>query len=331
VMDKANNIGDATKNVQQLPEQKLTEIDALAELKQKAAIVKEVSQKADGYKADINEIREGNLERVETLPKELEKIALEREEIQALEMGKQQIMKQQNMLEQYKTMVTQLDSGDVVDKVKDIAKENMPDYFADEQDKLKAGIAQLDKLKAKYGSFADSRYLPKRVPNPMRKLTFRERIIPAVTLQFFKADAVATDIAPSISYKLSGRIRPGVSVFWRLSSSISESFIKYEEVRGFRVFNDLRVWSQFFLRTEGEWIKYSNKSLIQYKFHGDLNTNLIWFRLNMGLHRTYPISKRFHGHAQFLYNVLELKKFPQNRNTVVRIGFEYKIKKVLKK
>lgn len=327
VSEKIKDVSTAAEDIQRMPKQNLDNIDGLQEIKQQVARVQEITEKVDLYKADINEIRDGNLKQVENISKELERLAVEHTDIQAIHQEQQQFIKQKNMLEQYKNMVTQLDSGHVAEKVKDIAKENMPDYFANHQDKLKAGIAQLDKLKSKYGSFADSRYLPKRAPNPMRQLSFRERIIPALSFQFFKASATSTDITTSISYKLSGRFRPGISAFWRLSASFRDPFVEYKEVHGYRIFNDLRVWAEFFLRSETEWIKFSEVSLKQYKFQADLNKNLTWFRLNMGLHRTYPISKRFNGNAQLLYNVLDLKRFPQNRNSIVRIGFEYKFRK----
>lgn len=325
-----DQLNGKVNNLQQLPKDKVNELDISKDIdrfKGQVAKVGEITSKADQYKEEIKEIGSGNLEKVEELPKELENAAMQVGEVKEFSEGQQKFAATKNMLQQYQDMVSNAkDTKELESKVKEAAKEQLPDYFAGQEDKLKAGVAQLDKLKKKYKTIPDSRYLPKHVPNEMKGKPFRDRIIPGIGLQFFKSDKAAIDFAPYFSYKLSGRFRPGIGASWRTAISVKDPSIRYDEVHGFRIFNDLRWRGNFYLHTEGEWLRYSPEAILRYKFPADEDRGLWQFRLNAGLFRTYRISNRFNGQAQFLYNVLDMKHFPQTKNTSIRIGFEYKIK-----
>lgn len=328
--DELGQINDKVNNLQQLPKEKINELgigDELDKVKGHINKVGEITSKADQYKEEIREIGSGNLEKVEELPKELEKAALRINEVKEFSEGQQKFTATKNMLEQYQTMVSEVKDGkELASKVKETAAEQLPDYFAGQEDKLKAGVAQLDKLKRKYKVIPDSRYLPKHVPNEMKGKPFRDRIVPGLSFQFFTGDQGAIDFAPYLSYKLSGRLRPGIGFSWRAAISSNKPYVKYDEVYGYRIFNDLRWRGNFYLHTEGEWLHYSPAAIVKYKYPADDDRDLWQFRLNTGLFRTYKISKRFNGQAQILYNVLEMKDFPQAKNTSFRFGLEYKFK-----
>ena len=332
--NEINKLNTQVNDLQQMPKQKMGEWELTKEIDRiegQLAKVGEVTAKAEQYKDEIKEIRAGNIEKVEALPKELENAALQVGEVKEFSAGQQKFASTKNMLEQYKDMVANVqDSDELKDKAKETAAKEMPDYFSGQEDKLKAGVAQLDKLKRKYKTIPDSRYLPKHVPNEMKGKPFRERVVPGMSLQFYKSDLAALDFSPYLAYKLSGRFRPGVGASWRAAVSIKDPTFRYDEVFGVRVFNDLRWRGNFYLHTEGEWLHFSQAALLRYKFPADEDRQAWQFRLNAGLFRTYRISQRINGQAQFLYNVLDLKHFPQAKNTSIRIGFEYVIKKKTK-
>lgn len=328
--DQLNKIGDQVNELQKVPKEKLNELglaNDLEKIKGKVAKAGELTEKAEQYKDEIKEIGKGNLEKVEALPNEIENAALQLDEVKGLQVEQQKFVATKNILQQYQEMAKKaMDTKELKDKAKETSKEKLVDLFDGKDEKLKAGIAQLDKLKKKYKSIPDSRYLPKHVPNEMKGKPFRERIVPGLGFQFYQADNAALDFSPYLSYKLSGRFRPGLGGTWRGSISTNNPSLHYDEVYSFRVFNDLRWRSNFYFHTEGEWLHFTESSLARYKFPVDQDLRLLKFRFNVGLLKTYTISKRFDGQVQFLYNLSDLTRFPQTKNVSLRFGFEYKLR-----
>lgn len=328
------SLNDKVNDLQQLPNDKLGELDItkdIDKIKNQMAKAGEVTKKAETYKSEIKEIASGNLEKVEALPKELENAALQMDEVKGIHDQQQKFTATKNILQQYQELVTNLkDNEELKEKAKEAGKQQVNELLDTKDDKLKAGIAQLDKLKKKYKSIPDSRYLPKHVPNEMKGKPFRERIVPGIGFQFYKPNEAAVDLSPYLAYKLSGRFRPGLGASWRYTVSVKDPSIAYDEVFGLRVFNDLRWRGSYYLHTEAEWLKFTEASLARYKYPAEEDDRLTRFRLNVGLFRTYTISKRFTGQVQFLYNVLDMSHFPQTKNASLRFGFEYKFKQATK-
>lgn len=326
VSEAQNKIND----LQNFPKEKLDDIgigDDITKVKSQLQQVETVTKQAEIYKDDIKEISEGNLEKTKAIPQELEKQALKIDEVKELQVEGQKFETAKNALQQYQTMMASInDKKALEENAKSMAQGKLQDPFAGQEAKLKNGIAQLDKLKKKYKTIPDSRYLPKRVPNEMKGKPFRERIIPGMSFQFYKADNVAIDWSPYFSYKLSSRFRPGIGFTMREEMTKKFPFMKQNGVYGYRVMNDFRWYGNFYLHTEGEWLHFSEVAMAKYKFPADENEGSWRFRLNTGLFRTYKISKRLDGQMQILYNILDLTRFPQTKNTSFRLCVEYKMK-----
>ena len=330
VPGEINEAQQKVNELQNFPKEKLNEIgigDDITKVKSQLQQVETVTKQVEAYKDDIKEISEGNLEKTKAIPQELEKQALKIDEVKALQVEGQKFETTKNALQQYQTMMASMnDKKALEENAKTLAQGKLQDPFAGQEAKLKNGIAQLDRLKKKYKTIPDSRYLPKRVPNEMKDKPFKERIIPGISLQFYKADNVAIDFSPYLSYKLSGRFRPGVGFTIRENMTKKFPFMKQSGVYGYRVMNDFRWYGNFYLHTEGEWLHFTEEAMAKYKFPADEDEGPWRFRLNTGLFRTYKISKRLDGQMQILYNILDLTRFPQTKNTSFRFGVEYKMK-----
>ncbi len=287
--------------------------------------VKGATNKVKEYEKDISQIKEGNVEKVKSVPKELENAAGNVAELKELKGETQQLTKVKNSLEQYQAMMEEMKSKKPSrEDAEKLAKRELQDHFANEQSKLKAGIAELDRLKKKYHTIPDSRYLPKHAPNIMRGKPFRERIVPILSFQSFSSKDVLIDFQPTVAYKVSGRLRPGWGGSYRVEASSTS--VSYAKVYGFRVFNDYRFIGSNYFRVEAEWMNIAPSVWSRYSFPADPVQKEWRFRLNAGVVKTYPISKRFAGQAAILYNVADLTRFPSSNNTSLRFGFEYKFK-----
>lgn len=327
-----NRVNEKVNELQAAPGKMLSESEIggkVTDIKGQMQKVTNVTGKAEEYVEEVKTISEDGLAKSKMIPEELERQATNRamklDEVKELQKQDQQVKIAKNMIEEYKEMALAMQDKD---KAKDLAKsmaKEMPDPFLNQKEKLKAGVAQLDKLKKKYGTIPDSRYLPKRVPNPMKEKSFRERVVPGMSLQAFKTSTFSMDFAPYISYKLTKRFRPGVGFDYRVMFDKEKPFVHPDEVYGYRAFNDFKMYGNFYLHTEGEWLHYSDSASAKYSFPGDDFPS--WrFRLNIGLFRTYKISKRLDGQVQLLYNVLDMKFFPTAKNASLRFGVEYKFK-----
>ena len=109
-----------------------------------------------------------------------------------------------NVLQQYQDAVKEMNDKKLLADGKELGQKQLTDHFAGKEEKLKAGAAQLDKLKKKYGNIPDSRYLPKRAPNPLNGKPLIERLIPGINLQVFEQrNLVNIDASPFVAYKIS--------------------------------------------------------------------------------------------------------------------------------
>lgn len=307
---------------------------AVKEMKSVGQEVRDVAndlKKIQQYQKEAREVKENGLAKAESIPKELEKTATNVKEVGVFqgEVKKAETMK--NALQQYQEMAMAMQNPDSLKKKAKQMDGKLVDHFAGKEDKLKAGIAQLDKLKKKYKVIEDSRYLPRRAPNEMKGKPLRERIVQGISLQLYKADRVAIDFDPYVAYKLTGRFRPGIGFTYRMETLSKFPLIKNGKVYGYRIFNDLKLYGNFYFHTEWERLHFSRDIISKYRFPIEESAREWKSRINAGLFRTYRISRRFNGQAQILYNVLDLKNFPQNRNSSIRFGFEYKMGKYLKR
>jgi hypothetical protein len=325
VNEKGNSIAQKPRDMIQDNEI----VTKAGDIKQEINKVNDISQKVKTYSEEVKDVCENGLSRADDLTKEAEKRVtnelMKQDAMVDLQAQNGNIVKSRNMIEQYQDLLASMkDKDQVLKSAKELAAENMVDPFANQEDKLKAGIAQLDKLKKKYKTIPDSRYLPKRAPNEMKGKPFRERIVPGLGFQLFKSDRTAIDFAPYVAYKLSGRFRPGVGASWRSAVWLKNPWMQSDEVYGYRVFNGLRIYSTFYFHTEAEWLHFSDAAKARYKFPVEKDFKDWRFRGNVGILRSYTINKHLNGQFQILYNVLDLTRFPQNRNTSLRFGLEYK-------
>ena len=324
---QGNPVTSEIKKLETAPSKELAGsgvVKSIAELKTEEQKIKGVEKKADGYKQDIKKVGKGEIQQMQALPKDAENAASNVAEMKELKSETAQIKTTKNALQQYNDLLQNMGTPKGLKEGGAIATKEMPDLFAGNEAKLQAGIAQLDKLKKKYHTIADSRYLPKHVPNEMKGKPLKDRLIPGLTLQLYKVDKLGIDLSPYLMYRLTGKLRLGASGTYRLLINSKQWNIRPGMVYGVRAMADYRWINSWYGHMEGEWMHYDPTVQSQYRFPADPPLKEWNTKLNIGMLRTYKISRRFMGQCQLLYNALDWTHFPQNRNTSVRFGFEYK-------
>jgi len=324
---QGNPLTSEIKKLENAPSRELAGsgvMKSITELKTEEQKIKGLEKKAGEYKQDIKKVGKGEIKQMQALPKDAENAVSNVAEMKDLKTETGQLKTTKNSLQQYNDLLQNMGTPKGLKEGGAIATKEMPDLFAGNETKLQAGIAQLDKLKKKYHTIADSRYLPKHVPNEMKGKPLKDRLIPGLTLQLYKGDKLGIDLSPYLMYRLTGKLRLGASGTYRLLINSKQWNIRPGMVYGVRAMADYRWINSWYGHIEGEWMHYEPAVQGQYRFPADPPLKEWNARLNVGMLRTYKISRRFMGQCQLLYNALDWTHFPQNRNTSVRFGFEYK-------
>lgn len=228
----------------------------------------------------------------------------------------QKMLAEQQKLEE---LVQSLQPSEAEQKV----REQMDELVQTHTDKLKNDLEDVGKLQMKYRNVADMRQLPKRPPNEMKGKPFIERLIPALTFQAFIKDGKALDVAPSLGYRFSGHIRGGVGVYQRFY--VAPDFSK-TSIKGVRLFSQVRFWGTKYVHLEAE---HSTVPPVNPAAR-EGSTGFV-NRLNFGLYHTYRISKYVNGHSLLLYDLKQLKHFPNTINSSIRFGIDIQLYRMTKK
>ncbi len=200
------------------------------------------------------------------------------------------------------------------------AKEEFVDYLKGHEEIVQKDMEDIGKLQLKYRNVADMRLLPKRPPNEMKGKPFVERLIPALTLQTYIKTNTGIDVAPSVGYRISGRLRAGVGGFQRIVIHQSNNSISNTNIYGIRVYDQFRFWKSNYLHLE---LEHSNGTDVS-PYAVDQSGHFI-NKVNFGIYRTYRISKRINGHALLLYDLKQISNFPNTSYSSARFGIDVQL------
>jgi hypothetical protein len=257
--------------------------------------------------------------------KEIEKQATNIDEVKQLkeELNKTAVVKQE--FEKTKAL-----DGDP-DELKKKAAGMAGDYFSGKEDLIRKDLDNIAKLQKKYPSVKDVRFLPKRRPNEMKGKPFVERLIPAITFQVLPSSDITFDLAPSIGYRISGKINIGAGAFRRISYLRKEGTLTALDCYGFRVNNTFR-----FFKSVNTYLEYErSKSIDQSQLvHGAILTtpeNKWSNKINVGVFNRYSLGRNLFGHFVIMYDILQIKKFPNTTGSSARFGFDYQLVRKRKK
>jgi hypothetical protein len=328
---EVKKIENELKQIENVPKQELNSTGVSKEINEAKKDAKEVSaleKKADDYKKDIKEIKKGDKEKINTLEKDaekqVEKSATNVSEIKDLKKEETIVQTQKNAFQQYEDMVSNLKKENGLKEVKNISTKALPNPLVGQESKLQAGIAQLDKLKKKYHNIPDSRTILRRIPNEMRGKPLKVRIVPGLGFQWYPGKQTGMDLSSYLMYRLTGRLRLGLGYSDRLVFDSKNWNMSSGHVQAMRLMTDYRLIPTLNLHVEEEWTHYDLSAQNIYRTLNDPPLKEWNVKLNMGVLKSYKISRRIDGQMQLLYNTLDLSNFPQTKNTAIRFGFEYK-------
>jgi hypothetical protein len=175
-------------------------------------------------------------------------------------------------------------------------------HFEGKEKELSQAMDQMAKYKKKYESLpnlADAKRQFWKPKNGLKGKPFRERFALGFNTGFRTSkDTLILDFYPTASYKISGRIEAGVGGIyhvraltntWSLDPNASSSW-------GGSAFVVVKTFKNVFMRLEADASTYSKTS-------GDGSFHQAWrWTYLSGLQTHFPISRRWTGNIQTLYN-----------------------------
>jgi hypothetical protein len=287
--------------------------------------ITDLTKEASGYGKDLQNLSKGDL----TDAKNLEKKA--QEELNNVE-GLKEIDGKKAELDKYKSQLANPDSialSAAKEQAKEMVLKEATNHFAGKEAILQGAMDKMTSLKSKYSEVKSMADLPKRLPNPLKGKSLRERLVPALTLQIMSQKNVLLDLNPSIAYRISPRFKSGIGWVERITFDDWKPTIP-ERVFGLRNYNEYQLPKGFQARADIEWLNAILPPLIINT--GDLGTRDWEWSTLIGLKKDFKISKGVTGNVQTMYRLWSDKDkvpFPDRLN--IRIGFEFPIKKKVKK
>lgn len=213
------------------------------------------------------------------------------------------------------------------DKLKEEAKEKMIDHFEGKEEMIKKEMDDIGKTQLKYRNVADSRFLPKRPPNEMKGRPWVERLIPGVSIQVFQQNNISVDFAPFLGYRFSGKISAGLSGYQRLTYFRKDDKIRAVRIYGIRLYTTVKVIGNFSAHGEGEYFQDHYSSHHKTPHANGQDDKISPWKLNVGVQQRYPVGKRMFGHFLIMYDLVQIREFPNTSGSSVRFGFDYQLRK----
>ena len=295
-------------------------LDQAGNIQEKLGEVTSVAGKASSYQEDLKNLGDGNFERMEQLPDELEKRVANLDDMKALE----------GQAGTYKAVIAKWNSDPDVQKeaALNLAKEQAVNHFAGKEEQLKAAMEQLAKLKAKTKGAEGVVDLFKKHQNTMKQKTFLERLVPGIVFQVQKPNNVWIDFNPSLGYRFYGRLTAGLgwNERWSLSFKERHSY-STEHIYGPRSFIEFKWKDYLFLKAETEWMNILPVSIYPAYIVDTSGRRWVWSSF-AGIKNVFTFSKSVKGQVQVLYNLYNPDKLsPYSNRLNVRFGFDFPIKK----
>lgn len=296
--------------VKELQEQ-VSEIGGHA--KEAGSILKE----GESYAQEVKTIQEEGLRRSEKLDDIAEQHVQKIDGVAALQEQQAQVDQYKELIEQYKREKA------IEEELKEKSKELATDVFAQNQAKVDASMNKVKKLKSKF-PVPDMPGLHKRAPNPMKGLSWRERVVPGFSFQTLPDNQLWLQFDPQVSYKLSGTLSAGAGYMYRFSMDPGKiTFRDLGELKGGKIFAEWHFFKGFHVRAEGQrlaWTPWYPQNL-------DPNRVDVVQVAAAGLMKRYNIGKKVKGNMQTLYHFHWGDSDPYKPKIMIRIGFDFSIKK----
>ncbi len=209
-----------------------------------------------------------------------------------------------------------------------LAKKEAMNHFTGKEAVLTSAMDKMSKYKQKYSSVNSVKDIKdEKHHNELKGKPLRERLVPALTLQFQSWEDFMLDINPSVGYKVTSHFTAGIGWNQRIAFNIpQQQFNEEAKVYGVRTYGEYMLKKGFGFRLDIETMNTPAKQK-------DPATDVapardwVWGAL-VGVKQKYPIYKKLKGNAQLMYNIFDKDhRSPYLDRVNFRMGLEFTVKK----
>lgn len=205
-------------------------------------------------------------------------------------------------------------------------KEQSLDYFGGKQEILRKSMEQVSEYKQKFSDVQSLADIPKKAPDPIKKKSFIERLVPGLTLQYQRWNEHLLDVNLYTGYRFTSKLTAGAG--WNQRVAFDADLNQWNQLSylyGPRVYSCYNLGRGFIAHIEGETMR----TFIHYSLADPKAGQWEWvYSMMTGLKKEYRLTKKMKGTAYLLYNVFDPKhKSPYVDRLNARFGVEYKIRK----
>ena len=308
-----------------LPDTKMDEIKSpqvggeLKEINEKAGVIGKAGEEIKGVKDQVSDPEA----RKEVLGKVEEKATEKAAEVAPVKDVTEKVGMPDNPLKDGELSQSEL---------KEQVKQQAVDHFAGKEQQVQAAMSQVSKLKQQYSSVQSMKDLPKRPPNPMKEKAFVERLVPALGFQILFRNEWLTDFYPSIGYRFNGRITAGFGWNQRWGFTKERGFNSNARIYGPRIYTEVVVFRGIAARVDLETMYTRTPPILKRNSKYEDNSREWVPGIFGGIKKSYTIVKNLKGTVAVLYNLYNPDyKSPYGDRLMTRFGFEYSIKKKIKR
>lgn len=303
----------------------------IAEVTNKLEEAKQLQGEAGEYVDKAKDIKQIDAkEEVKKLPNELEGQANRIDAVQDVqkELSQKPEMALPQDMKKVESMVSAEDLSKEIAKRK--AKRIEVDHLAGQDKTIQGGLAKMEKLQRKYNNLADIRKLPKRRENTLKGKPFIERVTPGISMQVRALDDrwKAIDVSLGAEYLFNDQFRAGIQTSYRVNMMLKPLGIEdRDRVYGFRTVGNYKIAKGFYAHLEGNAFRVPEYLKKRDPKPSDLDTRVWDNSVNVGIFKTYTISKRTRGTVVVLYDLSKLDETLNFGQIAMRFGLEFKFQK----
>lgn len=290
--------------------------------------VTEISQTTADIQNDIQELSSGvkdikgkSVTELESVSDIAEDKALKIDEVAAIQndnsLSLEDVELYKKALAQYKE--EKRIEAELIEKSKELAT----DVVTTNQNKVDESLKKISKYRRKLPSVHDLRNLPKHLPNPMKALPLRERVLVGLELQTMNSQRTWVTLDPSILYRLTSNLSAGIGGVYRFSMESKKYNIgDFGNLYGFKGVLKYQVVKGFFTIIEGHRVSWKpwETRLKDPHYRETVNIAIL------GIGRSHAIAERIKGNVQALYHH-SWKGDPYKPKVMLRIGVEFSLVK----
>ncbi|MCZ8021501.1 MAG: hypothetical protein O9302_06985 [Cyclobacteriaceae bacterium] len=311
---------------------KITEnLNEVKEIKDKSNQFKNAIPKIDSsfFKVDSTYLKPDSILKEKTneiIDDKLNKV----EEFETLNKNQRELDAHQKKLEEFKK-INPTTGKELKEKKINQSKNKIEDLTKEQEALVSNELVKMGKLMKKFPSLDDTRNIPKFRPNLMKGKPFRDRALIGVRLVSFTRNNKykSLQINPYLDYFITDRLRLGTGfVFETWFTDNLEEVTLRNDIYGIRQVVSYKLKHGVYAYFEPE-ILYSPK--LQAVVNNQQDEDYSWERrYNIGLYKTYFISRKIDGTMTALYDINNVGKTLRINQFELRFGFELKLKKIKK-